>query len=96
MSILIFFQAYGLYYPTGITVALIIVAFIICHGFLTTFDMTLNTIFICFCEDCEINDGITRPYSMSMNLQQVMMEVKAKEEAKESGETDDMNYARLS
>lgn len=27
--------------------------------------MAIDTIFLCFCEDCEQNDGINRPYFMS-------------------------------
>lgn len=30
--------------------------------------MIIDTIFICFCEDCERNDGLTRPYYMSIGL----------------------------
>lgn len=30
--------------------------------------MTIDTIFLCFCEDCEINNGISRPYYMSRDL----------------------------
>lgn len=30
--------------------------------------MSIDTIFLCFCEDCEQNDGITRPYYMSKGL----------------------------
>lgn len=30
--------------------------------------MIIDTIFLCFCEDCEKNDGISRPYFMSHGL----------------------------
>lgn len=30
--------------------------------------MCIDTIFICFCEDCEINDGQENPYFMSRGL----------------------------
>lgn len=30
--------------------------------------MAIDTIFICFCEDSEQNDGISKPYYMSRNL----------------------------
>lgn len=30
--------------------------------------MTIDTIFLCFCEDCEQNDGISQPYFMSRGL----------------------------
>ena len=32
------------------------------------FQITIDTIFLCFCEDCERNDGVTKPYFMSKNL----------------------------
>lgn len=43
---------------------------------MTVYEMTVDTIFICFCEDCEQNDGMTRPYFMSKNLMEVMQELK--------------------
>ena len=30
--------------------------------------MTIDAIFICFVEDCDMNDGVTKPYFMSMGL----------------------------
>lgn len=30
--------------------------------------MIIDTIFLCFCEDYEHNDGISRPYYMSRGL----------------------------
>jgi solute carrier family 44 protein 1 (choline transporter-like protein) len=30
--------------------------------------MTIDTIFMCFCEDCERNDGVNSPYFMSKDL----------------------------
>ncbi|XP_046568947.1 choline transporter-like protein 2 [Haliotis rubra] len=46
------------------------VAFAIAHCFMLVYEITLDTIFLCFCEDCEENDGITKPYFMSKNLMQ--------------------------
>lgn len=34
--------------------------------------MAIDTIFLCFCEDCEVNDGITRPYYMSRSLMELV------------------------
>lgn len=36
--------------------------------FLSFMQMIIDTIFLCFCEDCEMNDGVSRPYFMSMSL----------------------------
>jgi len=30
--------------------------------------MAIDTIFLCFCEDCEMNDGLEKPYYMSKGL----------------------------
>ncbi|XP_045462805.1 choline transporter-like protein 1 [Harmonia axyridis] len=43
-------------------------AYFIAHCFLTVYEMIIDTIFLCFCEDCEKNDGISRPYYMSRGL----------------------------
>lgn len=43
---------------------------------MTVYEMTLDTIFVCFCEDCEENDGMERPYFMSKGLMEVMQELK--------------------
>lgn len=38
--------------------------------------MTIDTIFLCFCEDCELNDGIASPYFMSRNLMEFVQNSK--------------------
>lgn len=38
--------------------------------------MTVDTIFLCFCEDCEANDGISRPYYMSRGLMEFVQDSK--------------------
>lgn len=38
--------------------------------------MTVDTIFLCFCEDCESNDGISRPYYMSRGLMEFVQNSK--------------------
>jgi hypothetical protein len=43
---------------------------------MTVFEMTVDTIFVCFCEDCEVNDGMTQPFFMSRGLMEVMQELK--------------------
>ncbi|XP_012522931.1 choline transporter-like protein 1 isoform X1 [Monomorium pharaonis] len=45
-----------------------IFAFLVAHCFISIYEMIIDTIFICFCEDCEKNDGISRPYFMSRGL----------------------------
>ncbi|KAJ3340357.1 hypothetical protein HDU93_007082 [Gonapodya sp. JEL0774] len=45
-------------------------AFIVANTFLGVYRMAIDTIFLCFCEDCEKNDGSPeRPFYMSATLQ---------------------------
>jgi hypothetical protein len=39
--------------------------------------MTVDTIFLCFCIDCQENDGMSSPYYMSDGLKKVMSDLKA-------------------
>lgn len=43
-------------------------AYFVSHCFMTVYEMVIDTIFLCFCEDCEKNDGENRPYYMSRGL----------------------------
>ncbi|KAL0266760.1 UNVERIFIED_CONTAM: hypothetical protein PYX00_009211 [Menopon gallinae] len=43
-------------------------AYLVSHCFITIYEMVIDTIFLCFCEDCELNDGISKPYFMSRGL----------------------------
>lgn len=45
-----------------------IFAFLVAHCFISIYEMIIDTIFLCFCEDCAKNDGINRPYFMSRGL----------------------------
>ncbi|XP_063413197.1 choline transporter-like protein 1 isoform X1 [Mytilus trossulus] len=42
--------------------------FAVSHCFLLVYEVAIDTIFLCFCEDCERNDGVTKPYYMSKDL----------------------------
>ncbi|KAM9947507.1 hypothetical protein ACTFIT_000831 [Dictyostelium discoideum] len=45
------------------------IAFAISTGFMSVYDMSIDTMLLCFCEDCERNDGSPeRPYYMSKSL----------------------------
>jgi solute carrier family 44 protein 1 (choline transporter-like protein) len=55
---------------------------VIADCFFTVFETTIDTLFLCFCEDSCINDGMERPYYMSVNLMQYMEE--AQKTTKES------------
>lgn len=68
LSVLISQNKPGLHYASIPIIVCGLFAFLVCHCFLTVYEMTIDTIFLCFCEDCERNDGITRPYYMSRGL----------------------------
>lgn len=54
-----------------------VIAFLIIHCFMTVFEMAVDTIFICFCVDCEENDGSPgQQYYMSPKLMRAMQEIK--------------------
>ncbi|XP_068958348.1 choline transporter-like protein 5 [Petaurus breviceps papuanus] len=56
-------------------------SYLIAHGFFSVFAMCVDTLFLCFCEDLERNDGsIERPYYMSPKLLQILGKKQAKKE----------------
>lgn len=64
----------SIYFPM---IVAIILSFIIVHCLLTIFEMTVDTIFLCYCEDVQTNDGSAfKPYFMSLGLKNVMEEMK--------------------
>jgi Plasma-membrane choline transporter len=54
----------------------VIFAYLIADCFVTVFEMIVDTIFISFCDDCEENNGMDRPYYMSHSLMKTMQEMK--------------------
>lgn len=90
----------GLHY-TSVPVAICgVFAFLVCHCFLTVYEMTIDTIFLCFCEDCEKNDGIERPYYMSRGLMEFVQNTKESFElspmgGKKNAWTGDGNVATI-
>lgn len=43
-------------------------AYFVAHCFLSVYEMAIDTLLICFCEDKRVNDGVTRPFFMSRAL----------------------------
>uniref|UniRef100_A0A0P4W552 Choline transporter-like protein n=1 Tax=Scylla olivacea TaxID=85551 RepID=A0A0P4W552_SCYOL len=71
---------------TYIWVPLLIVfiySYFIAHCFISVYEMCIDTLFLCFCEDCERNDGINSPYYMSRGLMQFVENSKKALEALE-------------
>uniref|UniRef100_A0A672PX81 Choline transporter-like protein n=2 Tax=Sinocyclocheilus grahami TaxID=75366 RepID=A0A672PX81_SINGR len=49
-------------------------SYLIAHGFFSVYAMCVDTLFLCFCEDLERNDGsATRPYYMTTELHDILM-----------------------
>lgn len=57
-----------LHYVWFILIVVGLFAYFIAHCFVTIFEMAIDTIFLCFCEDCEQNDGLSKPFFMSREL----------------------------
>ncbi|XP_051011956.1 choline transporter-like protein 2 isoform X4 [Acomys russatus] len=52
----------------------IIGSYLIAHGFFSVYGMCVDTLFLCFCEDLERNDGShERPYFMSPELRDILL-----------------------
>ncbi|XP_033831020.1 choline transporter-like protein 4 [Periophthalmus magnuspinnatus] len=48
-------------------------SYLIAHGFFSVYNMCVDTLFLCFLEDLERNDGSTqKPYFMSKNLMKIL------------------------
>ncbi|MEQ2201199.1 hypothetical protein XENOCAPTIV_008954, partial [Xenoophorus captivus] len=59
---------------------LVIGSYLIAHGFFSVYAMCVDTLFLCFCEDLERNDGSAeRPYYMSSTLHEILWKVKAED-----------------
>ncbi|XP_019905474.1 choline transporter-like protein 2 isoform X2 [Esox lucius] len=56
-------------------------SYLIAHGFFSVYAMCVDTLFLCFCEDLERNDGTPeRPYFMSLELHEILSKTKMAEE----------------
>uniref|UniRef100_A0A8C9WPL4 Choline transporter-like protein n=1 Tax=Scleropages formosus TaxID=113540 RepID=A0A8C9WPL4_SCLFO len=64
-------QTLNYYWVPIITV--IVGAYLIAHGFFSVYNMCVDTLFLCFLEDLERNDGtVEKPYYMSKNLMKIL------------------------
>ena len=52
-------------YPWVIIFVSTLFSYISAHCFISVYGMSIDTIFLCFCEDSSRNDGINKPYFMS-------------------------------
>ncbi|XP_047434278.1 choline transporter-like protein 2 isoform X2 [Mugil cephalus] len=60
---------------------LVVGSYLIAHGFFSVYAMCVDTLFLCFCEDLERNDGSPeRPYFMSPELHEILSKAQRVEE----------------
>ncbi|XP_022611302.1 choline transporter-like protein 2 isoform X2 [Seriola dumerili] len=65
---------------------LVVGSYLIAHGFFSVYAMCVDTLFLCFCEDLERNDGSSdRPYFMSPELHEILSKTKRPEEEDRDG-----------
>ncbi|XP_029364153.1 choline transporter-like protein 2 isoform X2 [Echeneis naucrates] len=68
----------------------VIGSYLIAHGFFSVYAMCVDTLFLCFCEDLERNDGsASRPYYMSSSLHEILWKNKAEDPASATLQQDD-------
>ncbi|KAM8879149.1 choline transporter-like protein 2 isoform 2-T2 [Spinachia spinachia] len=69
---------------------LVVGSYLIAHGFFSVYAMCVDTLFLCFCEDLERNDGSSeRPYFMSPELHEILSKTKTTEEDHDGAEQGD-------
>uniref|UniRef100_A0A3B4VBL0 Choline transporter-like protein n=1 Tax=Seriola dumerili TaxID=41447 RepID=A0A3B4VBL0_SERDU len=65
------FETLNYYWMPIITV--VFGSYLIAHGFFSVYNMCVDTLFLCFLEDLERNDGsLQKPYFMSKNLMKIL------------------------
>ncbi|XP_055008394.1 choline transporter-like protein 2 isoform X2 [Boleophthalmus pectinirostris] len=61
-------------------ITVVIGSYLIAHGFFSVYSMCVDTLFLCFCEDLERNDGsAARPYYMSSTLREILWKKQAED-----------------
>ncbi|KAL6473428.1 hypothetical protein MHYP_G00169890 [Metynnis hypsauchen] len=67
------FEASKLNYYWMPIITVVVGAYLIAHGFFSVYNMCVDTLFLCFLEDLERNDGSAeKPYYMSKNLMKIL------------------------
>ncbi|XP_074553144.1 choline transporter-like protein 2 isoform X2 [Halichoeres trimaculatus] len=68
----------------------IVGSYLIANGFFSVYAMCVDTLFLCFCEDLERNDGSAeRPYYMSSTLHEILWKKEAEEPSSPSAKQQD-------
>ncbi|XP_037332178.2 choline transporter-like protein 2 isoform X1 [Pungitius pungitius] len=65
-------------------------SYLIAHGFFSVYAMCVDTLFLCFCEDLERNDGsAAKPYYMSSTLREILWKKAAEDPSPSSARRPD-------
>ncbi|XP_077940646.1 choline transporter-like protein 2 isoform X1 [Gasterosteus aculeatus] len=65
-------------------------SYLIAHGFFSVYAMCVDTLFLCFCEDLERNDGsAAKPYYMSSTLREILWKKAAEDPSPSSARLQD-------
>ncbi|KAM7372450.1 hypothetical protein PAMP_009614 [Pampus punctatissimus] len=71
-------------------------SYLIAHGFFSVYAMCVDTLFLCFCEDLERNDGsATRPYYMPSTLHEILWENKTEDPSSSAAQKQDDEDVQL-
>lgn len=70
-------QSTGLNHSWALSAICVFTAICMVLTYFAIFEATIDSIFICFCEDTSLNDGMARPYFMSKGLMQFIEDSKA-------------------
>ncbi|XP_047239413.1 choline transporter-like protein 4 [Girardinichthys multiradiatus] len=67
------FQSENLNYYWMPIITVLFGSYLVAHGFFSVYNMCVDTLFLCFLEDLERNDGsLQKPYYMSTNLMKIL------------------------
>ncbi|XP_068434871.1 choline transporter-like protein 2 isoform X2 [Clinocottus analis] len=71
-------------------------SYLIAHGFFSVYAMCVDTLFLCFCEDLERNDGsAARPYYISSTLREILWKSAAEDPSASSARQQDDGDVQL-
>jgi len=76
----------GLHYYFAPVILVAIFAYVVAHCVLSIYEMVVDTLLLCFCEDCQMNDGTPeRPYFMSPSLMEYVKDASSQIDALKKG-----------
>uniref|UniRef100_A0AAX7V5D4 Choline transporter-like protein n=1 Tax=Astatotilapia calliptera TaxID=8154 RepID=A0AAX7V5D4_ASTCA len=72
---------------------MVVCSYLIAHAFFSVYSMCVDTLFLCFCEDLERNDGsAARPYYMSPSLREILWKNKEEDPSEPSAQQQQQQH----